>query len=174
MALFQPSERKTALFARFWPSRRHFSGLPSAKPHFLRAFELPDGTFPAIRAQNHTFCALGSTLCGAQAPSAAFAHNSPITIHNPEFTNQNSRPRIHNPQCTKKTENLFGILRSVLFFQLSRVLGTGSWELSPIELGPLELISVELFLFVSAVELINTTCCVDEFHLTCVEWVRCT
>ena len=37
-ALFRPFERKTTLFARFCPSRWHFSGLPSAKPHFLRAF----------------------------------------------------------------------------------------------------------------------------------------
>ncbi len=30
-----------------------------------------------------------------------------------------------------------------------------------------------LLLCVSLVELINTTCGVNELHLTCVEWVRC-
>ncbi len=30
-----------------------------------------------------------------------------------------------------------------------------------------------LFLFVTLVEFINTTCGVNQFHLTSVEWVRC-
>ena len=30
-----------------------------------------------------------------------------------------------------------------------------------------------LFLFVTAVELINSTCSINKFHLTSVEWVRC-
>ena len=57
-ALFRLSERKTTLFAHFWASRQHFSGLSSAKVGFLRAFGLPKRHFPAFRAQNCTFCAL--------------------------------------------------------------------------------------------------------------------
>lgn len=40
-------------------------------------------------------------------------------------------------------------------------------RLCPLYLGEL------LPLCVSLVELVNATCCVDELHLTCVEWVRC-
>ena len=30
-----------------------------------------------------------------------------------------------------------------------------------------------LLLCVSLIELVNTTSCIHELHLTCVEWVRC-
>ena len=46
--IFRPSERKSRVFARFYPSERHFSGLPSAKPHLLRAFGLPVCTIKIV------------------------------------------------------------------------------------------------------------------------------
>ena len=50
-ALFRPPERKIPLFARFCLPEGHFSSLPSAKTHILRAFGLPDGTISVFRAQ---------------------------------------------------------------------------------------------------------------------------
>lgn len=44
-------------------------------------------------------------------------------------------------------------------------------SLSYFELQIKLFVSCFLEFFVLVVEFINTTCCVNEFHLTCVEWV---
>ena len=84
-ALFSPSERKTALFARLGAPGEHYSSLPTAKLAFLRAWGLPRSTFLAFRAQNRTFCALLTSRTALFRPferkTALFARFWPSERH---------------------------------------------------------------------------------------------